>query len=371
MKINLNKIEMQKIIALLSVRETNMNVSTMYMYYLMNESCSINKNMIDFYMKRKHTLEMAFYHCFVDVLELDYDDYELKQIEKLNRINEIKKLDTKKYINNPYYKNIKVPQIKEGKWYFKYDSFLPYEGFIYKDVIVDENNNFAEYTSLGFFNEPFKYLTLTQDNEIWMSITPHEIETMEQSIKEASGKVVVFGLGLGYYPYMISLKENVEKITIVEINNDAIKLFKQYILPQFEHKKKIEIISSDAFVFAEKMAQNHFNYAFVDLWHNVEDGLELYLKMKAIEKNFSHTKFSYWIEDALLVMLRRCLLTLIDEEADGATDEHYQIEENYDDHVINRLHFILKDKEINTYSSLENMLKKEYLTTLAKKIESK
>ena len=168
---------------------------------------------------------------------------------------------------------------------------------MYKDIIIDPNN-FAEQSQLGFFEKPFKYLTIAQKNNIWMCITPHEIETMDQSIKEASGNVAVFGLGLGYYPYMISRKDDVKKITIIEKDINAINLFNQYILPQFEFKDKIEVVQADAFKYAKEMSSDKINYAFVDLWHNVDDGLPLYLQMNAIEHNIKNITFSYWIEDS-------------------------------------------------------------------------
>ena len=49
-----------------------------------------------------------------------------------------------------------------------------------------------------------------------MSIIPNEIETMKEAIETVKGNVLVYGLGLGYFPYMISLKNDVNKITIIE-----------------------------------------------------------------------------------------------------------------------------------------------------------
>ena len=60
-----------------------------------------------------------------------------------------------------------------------------------------------------------------------MLITPNEIETMKKSISEATGNVLTYGLGLGYYAYMVSMKENVESVTIVEKDKEIIDLFKK------------------------------------------------------------------------------------------------------------------------------------------------
>ena len=72
-----------------------------------------------------------------------------------------------------------------------------------------------------------------------MSISPNEVFTMDQPIKKAKGKVLTLGCGMGYFAYMVSLKEDVESITIVELEQSVINLFEIYLLPQFENKDKI------------------------------------------------------------------------------------------------------------------------------------
>jgi len=53
-------------------------------------------------------------------------------------------------------------------------------------------------------------------------------------------------------------------ITIVERDDEVIQYFKRYILPQFEYQEKVEIISFDAFEYAEKqMPGKDFDYAFI------------------------------------------------------------------------------------------------------------
>ena len=123
-------------------------------------------------------------------------------------------------------------------------------------------------------------------------------------------------------------------------------------MPQFPNKEKIRIIRSDAFGFLnehmwqdarqeasgqckrsteegqcwerqnragrstqrgtetanrEKM-QGRYDYAFIDLWHDTADGLEMYLKAKRIENKLHtaglQTKFAYWVEKSLLSAYR-------------------------------------------------------------------
>lgn len=81
---------------------------------------------------------------------------------------------------------------------------------------------------------------------------------MKEAVAEAHSNVLTFGLGLGYYAYMISEKNQVEQVTVVENNEDVIQLFQQYILPQFKHSPKITIIRADAFVMNNKVRPPYF-----------------------------------------------------------------------------------------------------------------
>lgn len=136
-----------------------------------------------------------------------------------------------------------------------------------------------------------------------MSVTPNEINTMKEPILKAHGKVLTFGLGLGYFAYMVSVKENVESVTIIEKDASVISLFRKCILPQFKYKEKIKIIESDAFEFLNKLKNGEYDFAFVDIYHDVGDGKEVYLKFKEKETLFSETEFTYWIEKSIKLYL--------------------------------------------------------------------
>ncbi len=99
-----------------------------------------------------------------------------------------------------------------------------------------------------------------------MTITPNEIETMKEAADEVNGRVLTYGLGLDYYAYLVSEKENVASVTIVDSNEDVIQLFQQYILPQFKSAAKIQIIKADAFDYAQKQMQyGKYDFVFTDL----------------------------------------------------------------------------------------------------------
>lgn len=215
----------------------------------------------------------------------------------------IRRLDPKNYEENPYYKNIVIPEVTDGSWELKRESYKPYRGVIAHDMIMKED--YREIPPLGFFEREFSFPAVLEDSNEWMTLTPVDLDTCEEAIERAEGRVVTFGLGLGYYAYMVSQKDNVESITVVERSAQVIKLFEKYILPQFPNKDKVHIVNSDAFEYAERvMPDERFDLAFVDTWRDASDGAPMYRKMKALEGLSPNTHFMYWIENFLVSRIR-------------------------------------------------------------------
>ena len=47
---------------------------------------------------------------------------------------------------------------------------------------MDNDELYQEHTPFGFFDSKFPYLALLKDDEIWMSVIPHEINTMKKPV---------------------------------------------------------------------------------------------------------------------------------------------------------------------------------------------
>ncbi len=199
---------------------------------------------------------------------------------------------------DPYYKNIKFPNVTNESWEFKTMSFKPYEAFLANESKLDRDGRLIP--QIGFFEEEFFYPAVLQNSREWMTITPHEIRTISPAVKKSFGNVLTYGLGLGYFPYMAHLKENVTSVTVVEKDERVIELFTKYILPQFPQKEKIKVICNDAFRFAkEETAKTFYDFIFADTWHDPSDGVEMYEKFKECEKQSPNSEYMYWIEDTL------------------------------------------------------------------------
>lgn len=197
-----------------------------------------------------------------------------------------------------YYKNIKFPEISVGEWQFKLEAFKPYEAFLIDETQIQPDGTLLP--QIGFFESEFCYPAVLQNGREWMTITPHEINSTKNAVSQSRGRVLTYGLGLGYFTYLASLKDEVESVTVAELDSSLIGLFEKYLLPQFPYRDKIRIVNTDAFDFAQKYTQNgEFDFIFADTWHDPSDGVDMYLRFKALENNNSKTVYSYWIEKTL------------------------------------------------------------------------
>ncbi len=202
-------------------------------------------------------------------------------------------LDAELYKNDPYMKTIKISEVLGDRWALRRLSYRPYEAFVYNDPVTAPDGCILP--QIGFFREEFSFPAVLQDGREWMLITPNEIETMKAPIAHARGKVVTYGLGLGYYAFMASEKEEVESVTVVELDREVINIFKKHILPQFPHREKIKIVCANALEYAK--GESEADCVFADIWHDPSDGIPLMRELKKQER--PDCRYDYWIEDTM------------------------------------------------------------------------
>ena len=298
---DLDKIKLERIY---NIFDNNFRVTRLYAQLLERYPEIITKEMVDTLTSDGSlTKEEAIVGLLCEIFALEFDRPEDRRIIIDYLTPSVRILDKKKYENNPYYKNIKLENIKDGNWEIKIEEYKPYQAVICDDMII--RDDFSEVPPLGFFTESFSFPAILEGGNEWMTLTPVDLDTCEEAIEAAHGKVVTFGLGLGYYAYMAAQKENVESVTVVELSADVIKLFETYILPQMKNGHKIKIVNQDAFEYAEKvMPSENFDLAFVDTWRDASDGAPMYERMRALERYSKTTKFLYWIENFLRSRLR-------------------------------------------------------------------
>lgn len=218
-------------------------------------------------------------------------------------LNEGRVFDVSEIQNNPYVKDIDFKDRRSGDFEFRYHSFMPYELDIY-DIPRKIIEYDVDIPRISCFTEKVEYPVIFQNSikSTWMSVSPNEINTMKQPIRNAKGKVLTLGCGMGYFAYMASLKADVESITIVEREQSVIDLFTSFILPQFKTKDKITVIKDDAIEYMMNLEDGLYDYCFADIWIGVMD-FEPYIETKEVCKRFRKMRMEYWIEDAFGILL--------------------------------------------------------------------
>ena len=301
----MNYTDKEKLKRLRHTFDLNYKVTRIYATYLQNFPELITEEMVDELCSDGRTAKsdaVAAILCAAFGLD-DANGGDERTIIRDYIRPSIRILDAKRYTENKYYKNLKIPDIKDGSWELRKECYEPYRAVISGDIII--NPDYSEIPPLAFFPEKFYFPAVLEDGNEWMTLTPVDLDTCDEAIEKAHGKVITFGLGLGYYAYMVSEKECVESITVVEKSEDVMRLFKKIILPQFAHPEKVNIICADAFEYAENiMPSENYDYAFVDTWRDASDGAPMYLKMKPLEELSPKTKFDYWIENFLISRIR-------------------------------------------------------------------
>ena len=297
-------------------------------------------------IKNKEEMMTAIYRY----LEVE-DDQEAIDFISPYIVNNLEKLDYEKYANNEYAQVMKgVGKYKDCS--LEYLSYEPYQIFPSDDISVD---GYKEVNHIGYFDKKFSYLALLKNNEIWMSLNPNEIKTMEPYIEKAQGHVLVLGLGMGYVAYMMANKKEVKSVTVIEKDSNVINIFNNLLWPSFSSKEKIKIINDDALSYL-KRKQKDFNYIFADIWHSPDDGLPLFLKIKKINR-----RIDCWLEVSMYALLRRCMFTLLYEQMNNYGENNYLKAKIATDEVINKLYFKTKNLLINNEEDLSKILSDNYL----------
>lgn len=366
----LNKEDLELLNKLIETKNDNIFVNSLYNTYF-DYLTYLDNDEISSFNESKD--------IFLNSLELDLnDEYTLTKLKDYE-VSNIKELDIKDYINDRYYLDIKPKEVKikmnDNSYHLYYKYYKPFNYFLYDEIKV-KDKDYKEINSLGYFNTPFKYLVLDKNDETWMSIIPHEINTMKEDISKIKGNIVVYGLGLGYFIYLASLKEDVNKIIVIEKDIEIINIFNKYLLPLFNNKSKdkIIILNDDAFSFNETKLVNNkhiannilINYCYIDIYHNPLDALSSYIRFIRNESTNSNITYLYWIEDSIICYIRRIIISIFEEALSSYDDKDYIDNDDYLNNFINKLYFYLKTLTYTSFNDVISLLSKESIKNICK-----
>jgi hypothetical protein len=127
-----------------------------------------------------------------------------------------------------------------------------------------------------------------------MSNTPMELNSNLVAYKNATGKVLVAGLGMGMILDAILSKDDVTKVRVVEVDKDII----DYVGSFYKNDPRVEIIHADIRDYFLKN-EEQFSYIWIDIWDGInESNLD---EMYELNERFSDhcTNMNLWSMDLL------------------------------------------------------------------------
>lgn len=336
--------EFEKLKRLAATRKIGYRLTHLYARYLEYCPNAVKKETVDELVKGGLPEKEAIGAVLAALFSLDTENSaEDRTLYRDFILPSVRILDARDYEDDLYRKTVKIDFAKEGRITCKNETYPPYRGMICNEMFTFPDGR--EIPPLGFFKTPFTFPAVLEDGNEWMTLSPVDVDTCQNAIRDAHGDVVTFGLGLGYFAFMAARKPEVSRVTVIEKNPDVIALFKKHLLPQFPCRDKIRVIEADAFAYAGgDMKNERYDYAFVDTWRDASDGLPMYQKMKKCEKYHETTEFSYWIESFILSRLRAAVFDSIflsekaaNHAAEGATGTFSQVLGKLSDDALRRL----------------------------------
>lgn len=207
--------------------------------------------------------------------------------------SEAKKFDREAFYADPYLSTVKISEKRIGNFLLTESEYAQGEFFQYDMPSLSDE---IVVPKIGFFPQKVAFPAVYEGKIPWVSVCPSEIFSMTPDTEPARGNCLVLGLGLGYYPFLISAKKEVDHVTIIEKSPEIIELFEKEILPHFPQKEKISVVQDDAFHYLSDTENGKFDFCYADIWEGWADGAEAVEKIEPYEKKLYETEFRYWIK---------------------------------------------------------------------------
>ena len=133
-------------------------------------------------------------------------------------------------------------------------------------------------SQLGRYTPAGTYATLKRRGAIVMSATPDEVRDLRPVRLNAQGHVLITGLGLGCAVCAAFGRAETERVTVIEISPDVIRLVGPTLQTAFDGR--LTIIEADALTWRPPNG-DRYGYVWHDIWDNIcADNLPEMMKLK-------------------------------------------------------------------------------------------
>ena len=259
-------------------------------------------------------------------------------------------LSKKEWEKSPYHANISLDLIRDDHFSYEKEKVAGRELFNVDAIQKDPKRELNDWMKLRAMDSNFEAIYLYQDDADWMVDAPSEAATNNIPALHAHGKIVTFGLGIGYFIYMAMQNPNVTEITVVERSEEVIAMFQRFLYPQFPQTIPLHIIQGDAFDYFNEEFLSKFDYSYTDIWFSSNDGLQIIEKLlQQYNPPFQDTDF--WIEDSCLEIMWTLIFMYFDALAHK---QNVQVNPQYKKEMQKIIAFFSnKDETITTVDKLK------------------
>lgn len=148
-------------------------------------------------------------------------------------------------------------------------------------------------------------LILKREDEIWMSLTPMELESMLPYIHGASGRVAVVGGGLGVYLFNVLRKPEVTSVTLIEKDPDIVRLLVHMGVFTWDGgKDKLSVILADALeidpIDPRYRKAVRPDFMFVDIWSNMNEERAI-AETQIIQSKLDADVVGIWTQELMFI----------------------------------------------------------------------
>ena len=175
------------------------------------------------------------------------------------------------------------------------------------------------------FDVPVMITSLREEGSVWMTDLPIEQEDAHEDLVQCKGRVLVGGLGLGYFAKKLQEKEDVLHVDVIEISSDVIKLVWKHL----KLDKRFNIINMDIHKWLGERGspKPHYDWVYLDIWRmdGEAEFIETVLPLKRRIKKYLTLKKEHilsWKEQTMLgqfqtgLQNRVCLKTTFNDMID-------------------------------------------------------
>jgi hypothetical protein len=149
------------------------------------------------------------------------------------------------------------------------------------------------------------YCQLFVNNELMMSDTPMERQSNLNFVRNANGRILIAGLGLGMIIHNILQRPEVQEVIVIEKYQDVIDL----VQPKIQHPK-LKVICADIFEWKPDKG-DLFDVIYFDIWpeistDNLKEISRLHNRFKnSLNRNNPKSFMASWMQDYLRKLHRQ------------------------------------------------------------------